>query len=74
MITVIRWAASSRVLNQSSGRPALPPHLAFPFSPSRLLAPAELCARRLGPLVSHCTLCVGVGGVTVRGLNYLELG
>src|SRR5262245_1815685 len=33
----------------ASGRAALPGPLAFPFPPSRLLAPAELCARRLGP-------------------------
>jgi hypothetical protein len=33
---------------------ALPPLLPFPFLPSRLLAPAELCARRLGPLICHC--------------------
>src|SRR5262249_43888713 len=26
---------------------------AFPFSPSRLLAPTELCARCLGPLMRH---------------------
>src|SRR5262249_53898016 len=39
--------------NKRSGRAALPGPLAFPFPPSRLLAPAELCARRPGPLVSH---------------------
>ena len=33
---------------------ALPPLLSFPFPPSRLLAPAELCARCLGPLPCHC--------------------
>src|SRR5262245_41237338 len=33
---------------------APPPLLPFPFPPSRLLAPAELCARRLGPLPCHC--------------------
>jgi hypothetical protein len=33
---------------------ALPTLLPFPFLPSRLLAPAELCARRLGPFVCHC--------------------
>jgi ATP dependent DNA ligase domain len=33
---------------------ALLPPLPFPFPPSCLLAPAELCARRFGPLVSHC--------------------
>jgi hypothetical protein len=32
----------------------LPPPLPFPFLPSRLLAPAELCARSLGPLMCHC--------------------
>ena len=31
-----------------------PSLLPFPFPPSRLLAPAELCARRLGPLPCHC--------------------
>jgi len=31
----------------------LPMLLPFSFLPSRLLAPTELCARRLGPLVSH---------------------
>src|SRR5258708_40373919 len=39
--------------NKLLGRAALPGPVAFPFPPSRLLAPAELCARRLGPLVSH---------------------
>jgi hypothetical protein len=33
---------------------ALPPLLPLPFLPSRLLAPAELFARRLGPLICHC--------------------
>src|SRR5215472_6563880 len=32
---------------------ALLPPLPFSFPPSRLLGPAELCARRLGPLVRH---------------------
>src|SRR5262249_18897033 len=44
---------SPRHIVSGSGRAALPGPLAFPFPPSRLLAPAELCARRLGPLVSH---------------------
>src|SRR5262249_8561237 len=35
---------------------APPPLLPFPFPPSRLLAPAELCARRLGPVPGICTL------------------
>jgi hypothetical protein len=35
---------------------ALPPQLPFSFLPSRLLAPTELCARRLGPLECHCML------------------
>jgi hypothetical protein len=30
------------------------PLLPFPFLPSCLLAPTELCARRLGPLIYHC--------------------
>jgi hypothetical protein len=38
---------------QSDSLALLPP-LPFPFPPSRLLAPAEVCARRFGPLVSHC--------------------
>jgi hypothetical protein len=32
---------------------AFPPLLPFPFPPPRLLAPAELCARCLGPLPCH---------------------
>src|SRR5258708_24262086 len=39
--------------NKLLGKAALPGPLAFPFPPSRLLSPAELCARCLGPLVSH---------------------
>jgi hypothetical protein len=58
----LKRSGARNVPSRSLGRQALPPRLAFPFSPSRLLAPAELCARRLGPLVSHCTLCVGVAG------------
>jgi hypothetical protein len=40
---------------------ALPLLLSFPFPPSRLLTPAELCARCLGPLVCHCALVSFVG-------------
>jgi hypothetical protein len=33
---------------------ALRPLLPFPLLPSRLLAPAKLCARGLGPFICHC--------------------
>src|SRR5260370_23773546 len=56
--------------NKLLGRAALPGPLAFPFPPSRLLAPAELCARCLGPLVSHLEPSVGARPhIARRGLS-----
>src|SRR5262249_41922680 len=52
-VSALARAFAAPPKNKRSGRAALPGPLAFPFPPSRLLAPAELCARRPGPLVSH---------------------
>src|SRR5215471_11015633 len=46
-------SGTSGATNLGVVRLALPPPLKFPFSPSRFLAPAELCARSFGPFVSH---------------------
>jgi hypothetical protein len=55
--------------NKGSGRAALAPPLPFPVPPSRLLAPAELCARRLGPLVSHCMLSFHLWAVDMARIS-----
>jgi hypothetical protein len=47
------YLGASAAAPQTLTLSALPPLLPFPFPPSRLLAPAELCARRFGPLPCH---------------------
>src|SRR5262249_34224590 len=52
-VSALARAFAAPPKNKRSGRAALPGPLAFPFPPSRLLAPTELCARCLGPLMRH---------------------